>query len=156
MAHQRDNLPSWATFVVYSSRYCASNYLTILFIRGKELPSSTPIECNAPGRPSLNDLVHTTRDLQHVSQPAASAAWLGVMLAQYWPGISTSTVTYLVDTRVIPPRLRVNTSTQEGCYSGANNTIRAREVASGHKSRKGCCQPHWSRIGYSQRWSTTR
>lgn len=113
MAHQRDNLPSWATFVVYSSRYCASNYLTILFIRGKELPSSTPIECNAPGRPSLNDLVHTTRDLQHVSQPAASAAWLGTLLSPWRADIARATIAF-IDLWLVSAGLRIYTAPQEG------------------------------------------
>ena len=49
----------------------------------------------------------------HVNQPAAVAAWLGLMLAQYWSSAASSTITNIVTPRLFSSRLCVNTPAQE-------------------------------------------
>ena len=53
------------------------------------------------------------QDLEHVSQPAALAAWLGAMLSPYSTNSARPTVAVFVAPRLIPTRLHIYTTAQE-------------------------------------------
>ena len=53
------------------------------------------------------------QDLEHVSQPAALAAWLGAMLSPYRANSPGSTFAFFPAPRLIPTRLHIYTTAQE-------------------------------------------
>ena len=101
-------VPSWTTIVVPTSRYCSIPCVPAICcfyynqcFQGNIAfaPTGTPLSAN--------------QDEHHVDQPAALAAWLGLMLAQHWSSAALSAIANTVTPRLLSSRLRFNTPTQE-------------------------------------------
>ena len=110
MLHYRDDLhaPSWTTIGVLAGVFFLFSCESLFWGKGHLGIFRQSYENKK--RPLA---LIFTRNGHHVDQPAAFAAWLGVMLAQYWPGLSASPVTDSTAPRFIPSRLRLDTPTQE-------------------------------------------